>query len=96
MIKDLIRIYIAPFLKRVGFKKKGTTWNREVNGVVHVIDIQASKARADGSESFTINIGLSINELWKIFWNKDVPQFMKEENCYPRFRLGYLLSGSLS
>lgn len=93
MIQELIRLYIAPFLKRLGFKKKGTTWNREVNGVVHVIDIQTTKARADGTESFTINIGVFINELWQIFWNDGVPPFVKEENCYPRFRLGYLLSG---
>ncbi|GGP74517.1 hypothetical protein GCM10009347_43080 [Shewanella algicola] len=93
MIKELIKLYIAPFLKRLGFKKKGSTWNREINGVVHVIDIQSTKARVDGTELFTINIGVFINELWQIFWNKEVPQFVKEENCYPRFRLGYLLSG---
>lgn len=92
MLKELIQLYIAPFLKRLGFRKKGMTWNREVNGIVHVIDIQSRRQRVDGSESFTINIGIFVNELWLLFWNKDVPLFVKEENCYPRFRLGYLLS----
>ena len=92
MLKELIELYIAPFLKRVGFRKKGTTWNRGVNGFVHVIDIQSTKTRADGSESFTINVGVFMDELWQLFWDKSVPAFVKEENCYPRFRLGYLLS----
>ncbi|TQV66923.1 DUF4304 domain-containing protein [Exilibacterium tricleocarpae] len=92
MLEELIRLFIAPFLKRIGFKKKGMTWNREANGVVHVIDIQPTRPRENGSEPFTINIGIFMNELWQLFWGKDAPQFIKEEDCYPRFRLGYLLS----
>ncbi len=92
MLKELIRLYISPLLKRQGFRKKGNIWNRDVGGIIHVIDIQSTMRRADGSESFTINIGVFINELWQLFWAKGAPKFIKEENCYPRFRLGFLLS----
>jgi len=93
LLKELIRLYISPLLKREGFKKRGNTWNKEVNGVIHVVDIQSARPRVDGSESFTINIGVFVKELWQIFWATDLPKFVKEVNCYPRFRLGYLLSG---
>lgn len=93
MLKELISLYIAPLLKRLGFKKKGSTWNMSRDGFTFVFDIQSKKGSKGDDDSFTINLGVFVDELWRILWDKDAPAFVKEEQCYPRFRLGYLLSG---
>lgn len=93
MLNLLVRQYIAVILKRAGFRKKGLTWNRDIGCFVHVIDIQPNRIQQNGLGNFTVNIGVFSEELWNIFMAQAVPNFIKEENCYPRFRLGVLLNG---
>jgi hypothetical protein len=78
-------------LKSEGFRKKGTTWNRHNNDIVEVIDIQKGRIKKDGSVDFTVNIGLWIEDVWKLCWDKPTLKFVKEEDCFPRFRIGFLL-----
>ncbi len=93
MLKKLIKDHIANTLKGVGFSKKGLTWNRNIDGYIHVINIQPSHLDNDSKTDFTVNIGILLPDIWETFWDKQVPKFVKEENCYPRFRLGELLAG---
>ena len=86
-VEDLVSCRLAPRLKEAGFKKRQMTWNRRINGVVHVVDLQTSH------DSFTLNFGVFIEEVWKTCWGKPAPQFVREHECFPRFRVGKLLSG---
>jgi len=84
--------YLAPVLKKLGFKKKGHVWNRSISYGSHVIDLQSSRQRVDGSTDVTVNVGVFVGLVWKNCWDKPLPPFVKEEHCYPRFRLGHLLA----
>lgn len=91
MLNDLIKSHVVPLLKRHGFKKKDMTWNKLVGGFVQVIDFQLSSYSDDQEESFTINLGLLCPEVWTICWQKEPPKFVKEDDCFPRVRVGQLL-----
>lgn len=91
MLAELIKIYIGPLLSRAGFKKKGMIWNRSTDRFVQVLEVQRGSKRADGSISFTLNIGIWIDKVWFNSWGKPPTKFIKEEDCFPRFRVGFLL-----
>lgn len=91
-VKEIIGDYIAPGLKEAGFKKSGTTWNCRIDGVVHVVDLQSSRS-GSGRVNFTLNLGIWVEDVWKICWAKDRPRFIREEDCFPRFRVGQILGG---
>lgn len=91
LLNEFIKLHISPMLKSEGFRKKGTTWNRHNGKMVDVIDLQKGRIKKDGSVDFTINIGLWIEDVWKPCWDKPTLEFVKEEDCFPRFRIGFLL-----
>jgi len=91
MLNNLIESHVAPLLKRHGFKKKEMTWNKSVDDFVQVIDFQLSSYSDEKEESFTINVGVLCTEVWKICWQKEPPKFVKEDDCFPRVRIGKLL-----
>ena len=78
---------LSQHLKEAGFKKQKTTWNRRIDGVRHVVDLQVSR------DSFTLNFGAFLEEVWEVVWLKPAPRFVHESDCFPRFRIGELLSG---
>jgi hypothetical protein len=86
-IKELIAHGLGPRLRESGFKKRETTWNRRIEGVQHVVDLQVSR------DSFTLNFGVFLEEVWRVCWLKPAPRFIHESDCFPRFRIGQLLSG---
>jgi Domain of unknown function (DUF4304) len=86
---------LAPELRRLGFNRFGTTFNREVDpGLVHVIGFQGSKS--DGR--FTANLGIYVREvdvLLHDWWGRSgklgTPgrdAAVREEVCWLRARLG--------
>ncbi len=91
MIKYFVNKYISPLLKENGFKKKNFTWNNSKIGVVQVINLQNSRF-SNKEEFFTINIGILYPNIWEKCWGKELPKFIKEEDCFPRIRVGHLLS----
>jgi len=93
MLNDLIKIHVAPLLKRHGFKKKDLTWNKVVDGFVQVVDFQLSSYSDEQEETFTINLGVLCPEVWNTCWQKEPPKFVKEDDCFPRVRVGQLLGG---
>ena len=94
MVENLIKKYIKPLLKRYGFKKINFTWNRSKNGLVQVIDFQLSRFSSSGRNDFTINLGVFDPNIWSTCWGKEIPKFVNEEDCFPRIRIGELLSNS--
>jgi len=94
MLKDLVKMFVSPLLKRHGFKKKRLTWNKTTaDGFNQVVDFQVSKFSCPEEESFTINLGVFFPDVWRKCWAKEPPKFVNEEDCFPRVRVAQLLNG---
>ena len=52
LVNALTTSELSARLKDAGFKKQQTTWNRRIDGVRHVVDLQVSR------DSFTFNFGV--------------------------------------
>src|SRR5450759_3794583 len=86
---------VAPELRRLGFKRFGTTFNREAEpGLVHVVGFQGSQSGG----RFTVNLGVYVHEVDVLFhdwWGRSGKQGtpgrdagVPEEVCWLRTRLG--------
>lgn len=91
MLGEFIKSYIAQDLKEEGFLRKGTTWNRKTGNVLDVLNLQKGRPRPDRGIDFTLNVGLWMEEVWSACWARTTPSFIREEDCFPRFRIGFLL-----
>lgn len=89
----LERSSITADLKSLGFRRSGLTWMRMRGGVAHVIDFQRSRFSDPGSLKFTINIGVALNDIWRVYYGKDLGGAIHEADCFPRFRIGEVLGG---
>lgn len=81
-------------LKVRGFERKGRTWNRRVNGLVHVINLQASKYKVLTQRSpclFYVNIGIFIAEVQELVDREPGAGFVPEYRCHVRHRLDVLM-----
>lgn len=94
MIKQLVSQYVATDLKEVGFKKNRLVWNRPVDSITHVIEFQQSQWNDSTELQFTINIGVLSEQLWKTCNQALIPKTVREVDCFPRYRIGDLLSSS--
>lgn len=93
MLTDLVKHRVGPVLKRVGFSNRGMTWNRLTGQFVNVLDFQRRPRGSDGGVDFTLNIGLWSEQVWCICWGRKPPDFVREQDCFPRFRVGAMLDG---
>ena len=89
LIASLVKNHIAPVLSSHGFRRTRLVWNRRLLCVVHVLDIQTSRWHGDKTAVFTMNLGIWIEQLWRISWDKPVPTTVKEIDCFPRWRISY-------
>lgn len=83
---------IAPVMRSNRFRKRGMTWNREQDDLVHVIDIQFSQWNSQSSLGFTLNVGVLCRTVWELCWGKESPRFVSTDECCPCFRMGQLLN----
>jgi len=102
---DLIEKSIFTTLKPLGFKKKGRTFNREIEkGIFQVINFQSGQypigpnyevpgLRENLYGKFTVNLGVCISSLYKLRYPIENKIFYKEYECQIRVRLGPLLKG---
>ena len=61
---DAIKIRVSPFLKKLGFAKKGLVWNRKRKNFVDVIEFQTSKKSSSKDKlNFTMNFGIFIPKI---------------------------------
>ncbi|GAA4327302.1 hypothetical protein GCM10023115_24810 [Pontixanthobacter gangjinensis] len=96
---DLIQKEIHQFLKPLGFKKRGRTFNREVeSGLFQVINFQSGQfpvgdnyeipgVRESFYGKFTVNLGVCIEELYLIEFSEKKKPFYQEYDCQIRNRL---------
>jgi hypothetical protein len=99
---DTIQKSVFRFLKPLGFKKKGRTFNRQTeNGVYQVINFQSGQfplvdnyvipgLRENYYGKFTINLGVSVYELDEINFPNKPKIFYQEYECQIRTRLPHL------
>ena len=90
MLEQLSSQHIAPVLRAAGFAKHRLIWNRCVDGLVHVVHIQASRWNDADECAFAMSVGVSVAQVHRIVWGKELPKVVREEDCLPRFRYGYL------
>ena len=91
LIASLAKAYITPVLSAHGFRRSGLTWNRRLPGIVHVLNIQVSRWSDEEQVHFTVNIGVSVEQVWRICRDKPVPKTVRESDCFPRSRVSYVM-----
>lgn len=70
-----------------GFRRKKTTWNRERDSFVDVVDVQVSKSR----DTVTMNAGVLYRPIYFACWGEESKPFVVEPSCTVRARIGQLL-----
>lgn len=91
MLENFLKEHVTSFLKEAGFKKRHKIWNKNVDGLIQVINFQSSSFSTSAEVSFTINVGVFNPKIWTILWDKKVPKFINEIDCFPRVRIGELI-----
>lgn len=101
---DRIQAKVYEFMKPLGFRKRGRTFNREADekGIFQVVQFQTGPYelapeippfRLNLYGRFTVNMGVLIKELYDLEpWHKPT-NFYQEMYCLPRQRLPALLYG---
>ena len=102
---DLIQKEVHQFLKPLGFKKRGRTFNRETEaGLFQVINFQSGQypigdnyeipnIRESLYGKFTVNLGVCIEELYLIESPRKSQRFYQDYDCQIRCRLATLIKG---
>jgi hypothetical protein len=99
---DAIQKDVYDYLKPVGFRQRGRTFNRRFdNGLVHVINFQMGRYpvnfveipryKPDVYGMFTVNLGVFIPEIDAVVMNRERPGFILEYDCEIKDRLGPLI-----
>ena len=91
MLDPMIDKYVAPLLSSKGFRRSKLVWNRRLDGITHVLDIQLSKGSSSKDCSFTVNLGAFFGQVWRAVWDKPVAKTIQEDDCFPRLRIGQLI-----
>ena len=88
---DKIQNDIFQFLKPLGFKNKGRTFNRETeNGIYQVINIQSGQVYSTLYGSFTINVGVMVKEIYELKNHNKPKVIYQDYDCQIRERLSQL------
>lgn len=88
---DILQNEIFQFLKPLGFKKKGRTFNRQTeDGIYQVINIQSGQYYSILYGSFTINLGIMVKEIYELEISNTPKDFYLEYECQIRERLSNL------
>jgi len=91
MLDPMIDKYVAPLLSSKGFRRSKLVWNRRLDGITHVLDIQLSKGSSSKDCSFTVNLGAFFGQVWRAVWDKPVARTIQEVECFPRLRISRLI-----
>ncbi len=99
---DSIQKEIFLFLKPLGFKKKGRTFNRETeDGIYQVINIQSGRYefgdkyvipgfRENYYGKFTVNLGVMVKEIYELESHNKSKDIYQDYDCQIRERLPHL------
>lgn len=93
LIQEVVRLGLAPMLKKHGFKKNGLNFARRSGTVAHYLNVQLSSWNCGSNGYFYLNAGLMFDEISTHF-GKVPPQLPKYDDCNFMVRLDRL-NGSL-
>ena len=83
----------AAVLKPAGFRRAAPHFWRDVGGINHAVNFQASQWGSADSGKFTINLGVSIPAVYERFWGRAF-QTNRGTALWPiQVRLGFLMDG---
>jgi hypothetical protein len=102
---DALQAHVTAFLKPLGFRKKGRTYNRTTeDGLVQAVNFQMGAfpigdyvipgIRESFYGKFAVNLGVLLPCVYETEQQKPVPDFTQEHYCSIRRRLGTLAFGS--
>jgi len=80
--------HIAPILTEAGFAGEGVKYSRDRHWCIDLVEVQEPNA-SDGT--FTINLGISVEEIERVVWGPDFETH--EPSSVLRRRIGELLKG---
>lgn len=74
-------------LKPIGFRRREETWNRRVESVIEVVNLQVNNS----GDNITINAGVLDPAVHRLIWSEEPAAFIEEPFCTVRVRVGELL-----
>jgi hypothetical protein len=74
-------------LEPIGFTRRKSVWNRRIDDVVEVIDVQVSTS----GDTVTVNAGVLDPTVHEAIWGEEPPKFVEEPLSTVRARIGELL-----
>ncbi len=81
VIDVIVKDYIAPLMKKAGYRKKAKTFWLDRDDVIAVLNIQKSQWNSDNEADFYINVGLYWRKLQKFWSLMHKGQHPKEYDC---------------
>ena len=94
IIKEVLGIHIAPYLKTLGFKKKGAIFWRETDVLIDLVNLQKSQWNNPDEAQFTLNLGIYWKEVQAEIERRAKSMPPKELECTVFERLGALFAGN--
>jgi hypothetical protein len=86
-IDNIAKEFLAPLLKKNGFKKKKLAWNRSRNDFIDIIEIDELRGSTFDNERFVINISVFVPYFFKIIFNDEHKNFVQDADALLRLRL---------
>jgi len=92
---DQIQSKVYEFLKPLGFRKKGRTFNREANekGIFQVVSFHAGPYTSSVYGKFNVGLGVLIKELYDLVEWHEPTNFYQSGYCQASQSLSFLLYG---
>lgn len=90
-----LRRHIVPLLKRHGFEGEGTSFVRECDDIHWVINVQTGRWNNVDEFEFTLNVGVYVPGLMRIFLDRKEPARIGIEACAIISRIGLLTEEKL-
>lgn len=88
---SLVRQYVAPLLSAHDYRKSKLVWNRRRPEIIQALDLQVSRWSDEEKLRFTVNLGVLVERVWQILWDRPVPRVVHEADRFPEMRVSYLL-----
>lgn len=93
ILKNIIKV-LAPFLKQLGFSKKGNNFYLEVDKNFGVVNFQKSRDSTQEVALFTINFGIYANVLGRFEYRSNGSDKPGVTECQWQSRVGHFMPGS--
>ncbi len=84
----ILRQSATPALKQQGFHRSGNVYLREVDGLLHMVDVQYSRWNDAKEVSFTLNCGVYVRGIASALRNGPEPRQPKVADCCLSARVG--------